>query len=283
MAVRGAAPVPWDKLAPVVTGLIGDLLSQGFTGPFSVADGRPVHAAGGSEAQELAFVLANALAYLRALEDHGIELETARGLIFFRLAADQDQFLTIAKFRSVRKLWARNRGSLRACITACLRHRRDGVADDDQARCPREYRAWHNSGTRYGSRRRRCDNGAPLHRGARAPRRVRAPHRPQHATILIEEANIHRVADPAAGSGAIEALTDRLCAAAWTLFQEIERGGGAAKALESGLIQRAVAKVRAERETNVARRKDSLVGTSDFPDLTEAPVVVLGRRSEIAR
>jgi methylmalonyl-CoA mutase len=95
-------------------------------------------------------------------------------------------------------------------------------------------------------------------------------------TILIEEANIHRVTDPAAGSGAIEALTDRLCAAAWTLFQEIERGGGAAKALESGLIQRAAAKVRAERETNVARRKDSLVGTSDFPDLTEAPVVVPG-------
>src|SRR6187200_2623374 len=73
-------------------------------------------------------------------------------------------------------------------------------------------------------------------------------------TILIEEANIHRVADPAAGSVAIEALTDQLCARAWMLFQDIEREGGAAEALKTGSIQPAVAKVRAERETNVTLR-----------------------------
>jgi methylmalonyl-CoA mutase len=96
-------------------------------------------------------------------------------------------------------------------------------------------------------------------------------------TILIEEANIHRVADPAAGSGAIEALTDALCAVAWKLFQEIEQTGGAAKALEAGSIQRAVAKVRSEREANVGRRKDSVIGTSDFPDLAEDQVAVLAQ------
>ncbi len=99
--MRGAFPMPWVELAPVVTGLIGDLVTEGFKGPFAVADGRPVHAAGGSEAQELAFVLANALAYLRALEAHGFDLDQARRLIFFRLAADQDQFFTIAKLREL--------------------------------------------------------------------------------------------------------------------------------------------------------------------------------------
>ena len=94
-------------------------------------------------------------------------------------------------------------------------------------------------------------------------------------TILIEESNLHRVADPAAGSGAIEALTDALCQAAWWFFQRIEKAGGAADALEAGLIQRVVARVRAERETNVARRKDAIVGTSDFPDLHEGKVEVL--------
>ena len=94
--------------------------------------------------------------------------------------------------------------------------------------------------------------------------------------ILIEEANLHRVADPAAGSGAIEALTDQLCRVAWDLFQGIERAGGAAAALEAGLIQNEVARVRAEREANVARRKDALVGTSDFPHLAEDKVPVLG-------
>jgi methylmalonyl-CoA mutase len=96
-------------------------------------------------------------------------------------------------------------------------------------------------------------------------------------TILIEEANIHRVADPAAGSGAIEALTDALCQLAWTSFQEIEQTGGVAKALEAGSIQKAVAKVRAEREANVARRRDSLVGSSDFPDLAEEQAAVLAQ------
>ena len=96
-------------------------------------------------------------------------------------------------------------------------------------------------------------------------------------TILIEEANIHRVADPAAGSGAIEALTDALCQTAWWFFQKIETAGGAAKALQTGLIQRVVARVRAEREANVARRKDTLVGTSDFPDLAEDKVAVLAQ------
>ena len=80
---------------------------QGFRGPFAVADGRIIHNAGGSEAQELAFAIAAAVDYLRALEASGVPLDAARGMIYFRLAADADEFLTIAKFRALRKLWAR--------------------------------------------------------------------------------------------------------------------------------------------------------------------------------
>src|SRR4029077_16121501 len=90
---------------------------------------------------------------------------------------------------------------------------------------------------------------------------------------------LHRVADPAAGSGAIEALTEQLCEKAWTLFQEIERVRGSCEALKAGLIKKAVAKVRAEREANIASRKDSVIGTSDFPDLAEEPVAVLGTQN----
>src|SRR5262249_45822957 len=72
-----------------------------------VADGRVVHGAGGTETQELAYVIAAAVTYLRTLEAHGIALDDARRMIFFRLAADADQFLTIAKFRALRMIWAR--------------------------------------------------------------------------------------------------------------------------------------------------------------------------------
>ena len=93
--------------------------------------------------------------------------------------------------------------------------------------------------------------------------------------ILIEESNLARVADPAGGSGAVEALTNDLCVAAWAQFQEIEAAGGLGAALETGLIQAQVAKVRAERESAIATRQEPLTGTSEFPDIAERPVAVL--------
>src|SRR5208282_2626246 len=93
--------------------------------------------------------------------------------------------------------------------------------------------------------------------------------------VLLEESNLSRVADPAAGSGALEALTQALCTAAWSLFREIEKSGGVWSALETGLIQRHVAAVRAERQKAVARRTDILTGTNEFPNIHEITPAVL--------
>jgi methylmalonyl-CoA mutase len=275
MAIRGHALKPWAELAPMVTGLIAGLIGKGFGGPFAVADGRPIHAAGGSEAQELAFVLAEALAYLRAMEAGGIKLDDARRYIYFRLAADQDQFLTIAKFRSLRKLWARveeacGLATSRACVTAETAWRML-TKRDPHGNIVRGTIAALAAAIGGADAITVLPYSAPLGLPDALARRIAR----NTQTILIEEANLHRVADAAAGSGAIETLTEQLSARAWALFQEIEREGGAPRALESGLVQRAVAKVRAEREMNMARRKDSLIGTSDFPDLAEDEVAVV--------
>jgi methylmalonyl-CoA mutase len=277
MALTGEVPLPWPVIAEIMGSLVSDLAGQGFAGPFAVADGRVVHAAGGSEAQELALTLASAVAYLRALEDGGIPLDEARRLIYFRLAVDQDQFLTIAKFRSLRKLWAR-------IEQACGLEPRPAFVAAETAWRMMTKRDPHGNIVRgtiaaLGA----AVGGAdavtvlPFSAALGLPDAFARRIARNTQTILIEEANIHRVADPAAGSGAIEALTDALCEASWTLFQEIEREGGAAEAVESGSIQKAVAKTRAERHANVARRKDTLIGSSDFPDLAEAPVAVLAQ------
>ena len=105
--------------------------------------------------------------------------------------------------------------------------------------------------------------------------------------VLLEESNLARVADPAAGSGALEAMTQQLCVAAWSIFQDIEKAGGAWAALEAGLIQRKVAAVRAERQKAVAQRKDILTGSNGFADLQETVPAVLDvaplrRRQEAA-
>src|SRR6185437_4182907 len=106
-AVWGSSPYAWPEIVPAVTGAIKSLAAMGFKGPFAAADGRVIHDAGGSEAQELAFVLAAGVAYLRAIEQSGVTLEDAQGMVYARLSADADQFLTLAKFRAVRLLWAR--------------------------------------------------------------------------------------------------------------------------------------------------------------------------------
>src|SRR5262249_29635588 len=106
MAVRGACTASWPEIEKPFAAIVGELMKRGFKGPFALADGRPVHDAGGSEAQELAFALAIAVAYLRALEAGGIALDRARAAISFRLVADAGQFLTMAKFRALRRLWA---------------------------------------------------------------------------------------------------------------------------------------------------------------------------------
>jgi methylmalonyl-CoA mutase len=93
--------------------------------------------------------------------------------------------------------------------------------------------------------------------------------------VLLEESNLAKVSDPAAGAGGIETLTQQLCEAAWSLFQEIEKAGGVFASLEQNLIQRKVAATRAVRESEVARRKSVLTGASEFPNLREARAAVL--------
>ena len=275
MAAAGGTSLIWRDLTPIFNAMIADLAGQGFRGPFAPADGRVIHVAGGSEAQELSYVLAVAIAYLRALEAGGVALDTARRMIYFRLAADADQLLTIAKFRSLRKLWAR-------VEQACgLEPQPVFVSAETAWRMMTRCDPWVNmlrttiAAFSAGLGGANAITVLPFTAALGLPDRFARRIARNTQFLLLEESNLARVADPAAGSGGIEDLTEQLCRTAWTLLQEIEAAGGAAAALAAGLIQQKVAAVRAERETAIARRQDALTGTSDFPDLAEAPVNVL--------
>ncbi|MGK2921295.1 MAG: methylmalonyl-CoA mutase family protein [Methyloceanibacter sp.] len=275
LAANGWNNVIWPDMANVFASLTSEMVEQGFKGPFAVGDGRPVHAAGGSEAQELAFALSTALAYMRAAHDGGVPLDTARRLIFFRLAADQNQFLTTAKFRSIRKLWSR-------VEEACGLEPEPAFVTAETAWRMMTKRDSHGNIVRGTIAALAAAVGGanavtvlPFSAAVGLPDAFARRIARNTQTILLEESNLYRVADPAAGSGALEALTRALCLEAWTLFQQIENADGPAEALRQGVIQGGVAKARAAREAAIARRKDSLVGTSDFPDLAEAEISVL--------
>jgi methylmalonyl-CoA mutase len=258
-----------------LTQCIEKLAGQGFAGPFVVADARTVHAAGGSEAQELAYALASAVLYLRELEKGGRSLDRARRMIYFRLTADADQFLTIAKFRALRKLFAR-------VEQACgLQPEPIFISAETAWRMMTQRDPWVNvlrtTMATFAAGLGGADSVTvlPFTAALGLPDAFARRLARNTQLILLEEANLARVADPAAGSGGLEALTEQLCTAAWSLFQEIEAAGGAYAALQSNLIQRKVAATRAERDSAVARGRDPLTGTSEFPDIHELPVTVL--------
>jgi methylmalonyl-CoA mutase len=274
-AVWGSSPYSWPEIVPAVSGAIKGLAAMGFKGPFAVADGRVIHDAGGSEVQELGFVLATAVAYLRALEDAGVALENARDMVYARLSADADQFLTMAKFRALRLLWARIEQSCGlapkplfiAADTAWRMLTQRGPYVNMLRATMATFSAGLGGANAISVLPHTLALGLPDPFARRAARNTQL--------VLLEESNLAKVSDPAAGSGGIETLTQQLCEAAWSLFQETEKAGGIFVSLEQNLIQCKVAATRAVRETNIARRKEVLTGASEFPNLHEAHVAVL--------
>jgi len=275
VAVRGAAAAAWADYEKPFGKVVSGLIKRGFKGPFVLADGRPVHDAGGSDVQELAFTLAVALAYLRVLEAAGIDLDAARAAISFRLSADADQFLTLAKFRALRRLWARVEQAcglapkpifVNAQTAWRMLTQRDANVNMLRATMA-TFAAGLGGANAITVLPHTLALGLPDEFARRVARNTQL--------VLLEESNLAKVSDPAAGSGGIETLTSQLCEAAWALFQEIEKAGGVFPALQQGLIQNKVAATRVAREANVAKRRDVLTGASEFPNLHEADIAVL--------
>lgn len=264
----------WRDHAPHFAKRLAALKRWGFAGRLAVADGRIIHNAGGSEAQELAFALSTGIAYLRALEADGMAPSDARRLLFFRLAADADQFLTVVKFRALRKLWARIEAACAIApepvFIAAETAWRMMAQRDPQVNMLRATVAVFAAAVGGADAITVLPFTAALGLPDRFARRVAR----NTQLVLIEESHLDMVTDPGAGAGVIEDLTDQLCRTAWSLFQEIEAAGGIAAALDSELLQNKVAAIRDKRLSALARRKDALTGVSIFPNIAETNVAV---------
>src|SRR5690349_21010370 len=262
IAVRGSAASDWREMEKPFAAVVKGLMSRGFKGPFVLADGRPIHDAAGSEAQELAFALSLAAAYLRMLEGSGVALDKARAAISFRLVADADQFLTMAKFRALRLIWARLE---QACgltpapaFVGAESAWRMLTQRDAYVNMLRATMATFAAGLAGANAITVLPHTLALGLPDGFARRVAR----NTQLVLLEESNLAKVSDPAAGAGGIETLTKQLCESAWSLFQEIEKAGGIFAALKQNLLQKKVAATRATREANIAKRRDVLTGAS---------------------
>src|SRR3954470_18157678 len=274
-AVWGSSPYSWPEIVPAVTSAIQGLAAMGFKRPFAAADGRVIHDAGGSEVQELAFVLAAGVAYLRAIEQAGVALEDAQSMVYARVSADADQFLTLAKFRALRLLWARIEQACgltpKPLFVAADTAWRVLTQRDPYVNMLRATMATFSAG--LGGANAITVLPHTLALGLADPFARRVARNTQ--LVLLEESNLAKVSDPAAGAGGIETLTSQLCDGAWALFQESEKAGGAFAALQQGVFQSKVAAARKARASNIAKRRDVLTGASEFPNLHENETTVL--------
>ena len=172
----------WDAVAQRMGDTLSHLTEQGFAGRAFLADGRVYHEAGASEAQELAAVLATGLGYLRALEAQGHSSMRRAGRSRFLLVADADEFLTVAKLRALRRLWARVEQACglepQADPPACGNR----LAHDHAARSVGEHAAHHRRRLLGRDRRRGRGHGAALHGRPRPARCLRPQDRAQHAS-----------------------------------------------------------------------------------------------------
>ncbi|WP_330176973.1 methylmalonyl-CoA mutase subunit beta [Streptomyces sp. NBC_01498] len=240
-----------------------------------VVDALPYHEAGGSAVQELGCSLAAGVAALRDLDAAGLPVETACRQLEFRYAATADQFLTIAKLRAARRLWARV-AEVAGAGPAGAAQRQHAVTSPVMMtrRDP-----WVNMLRTTVASLAAGVGGAdavtvlPFDHTLGLPDSFARRIARNTSTILIEESHLGRVIDPAGGSWYVERLTDDLAHAAWAWFQEIERAGGQRAALRDGLVAERLAATWAARSEKLARRREPVTGVSEFPLLAETPVV----------
>lgn len=238
-----------------------------------LASGQAAHEAGGTETQELAVMLASALAYLRALDEAGVEPAEGLELIVLGLAADAEYFTTLAKHRAARALW------MRLCAGFGV-ERAARIEARSSRRMLSRLDPWVNllrlTAAGFGA----AVGGAdalvlepftePLGRPTEFARRQAR----NAQLVLMEESGLARVEDPAGGCWFLEAQTDQLARGAWALFQEIERAGGLLAALQAGLVAGWTETARAAFAAHVACGARKLIGASVFRNPHEAPVAV---------
>jgi methylmalonyl-CoA mutase len=236
-----------------------------------VVDGTVFADAGASAVEELGCAVASGVAYLRALTDGGLSVDEAFGQLEFRFSASADQFTTIAALRAARRLWDRvgeasgaapeARGQRQHAVTSSVMT----TKHDPWVNMLRTTVACFAAGV----------GGAdvvtvqPFDAALGLPDAFARRIARNTQTLLVEEGHLARVLDPAGGSWYVESLTEDLAQAAWAWFTEIERAGGLAAALESGLVGERIGAAWTERAERLAHRTDAITGVSEFPNPTE--------------
>jgi methylmalonyl-CoA mutase len=238
---------------------------------FIRVDARPVHEAGGTEVQELAFLVAAGAEYMRAMLTAGVAPDAAAKAMLACMSVGPDYQVEMAKLRAARRMWGKVveafgvKGAAGAMKLQAVSSRRMLTRRDPWVNILRNTAACFAAGVGGADivtlRTFTDAMGLPGRLARRLARNTQV--------IAQEESSLGKVIDAPGGSWAIEKLGNDLAEAGWALFQKIEGEGGLSKALLAGGFQKDVAEARSKRMQAVAKRKEWITGVNDFPLLKE--------------
>jgi len=266
-----------DPLFQLVAGRLEESLEAAFDAlakaPAIAVNTRLYHNAGGSAVQELAFALATGVEYLRQLEQRGVAVNDAASKCTFGFSMGADFFVALAKLRAARLLWSH--------VVAAS----GGGEAAQKMRIHASTSLWNKSKLDPYVNMLRVTTEAfsavaggaeSIYTGAfdevlREPDAFSKRIARNTQVILSEECHFDHVVDPGGGSYYVETLTAQLAKAAWALFQEIEKRGGMAKALQAGVPQELVKATAAKKAELVAQRRLSLIGVNVYANPAEKP------------
>ncbi len=266
---RGTYIFPVQPSLRLVTDIFRFVAAEGMPfNPISVS-GYHMREAGATAVQELAFTLANGLEYIDRAVAAGIEVEQIAPRVSFFFAAHNDLFEEVAKFRAGRRLWAKlMRERYGAGDASCrLRFHTQTGGSTLTAQQPL------NNVVRVAVQALAATLGGTqsLHTNSYdealalpSPEAAHLALRTQQ--ILAHESGTAQTVDPLGGSYYVEALTDRLEAEVRTLMDEVAERGGAARAVESGFLQDAIASSAYEYQRSVERGDVVVVGVNRFAE-----------------
>ena len=264
-AARGGSPRPIEAHVELAANTAARHAGAYPEATFFLATGRAAHEAGGSAGQELGFAAAAASAYLTAAVEAGLPIERALAGTVLGVSVDAEYFDSLAKVRALRLIWRSISRAFGHEIPARLEARssRRMLAAKDPWPNLLRLTAAGFAGAVGGADAVVLDGfsravGWPDAFARRAARNTQL--------ILMEEAHIGRVGDPAAGSWYLDHRTRDLAEAGWGEFQRIEREGGIVASLRGGALQQRVAASRAAGKAVLAEGGGQMVGVTKFVD-----------------
>jgi len=234
--------------------------------------------AGANLVQELAYTLADGKEYVKTAMERGMDIDKFAGRLSFFFAIGMNFFMEAAKLRAARLLWHRIMDDLGAkdprskmLRTHC---QTSGVSLQEQDPYNNVIR------TAYEAMSAVLGGTQSLHTNAldeaiALPTEFSARIARNTQLILQEETGVTNVVDPLAGSYYVEKLTADLADAAWELIQEVDEMGGMTKAVASGMPKLRIEETAAQRQANIDRGTQVIVGTNKYRLAQEEDIDIL--------